>query len=72
MRAVMDVLRQATAALSASEIARLVLAERGVAEPDSERMKLTTRSVNISLGGLGKRGLATFDDATPPKRWRLT
>jgi len=71
MRTVMDALRQSPAAITARELAEHVLTARGVVAPDAERLKLTTRAVNISLVSLRKRGLAKSEGDTP-RRWSLT
>lgn len=68
-RAVMDALRQATAAMSARELAERVLTGRGVLEPTGERVTLTIRAINVSLASLRKRGIAVCEG--DPRRWRL-
>lgn len=68
-RAVLDALRR-TASMTARDLVEHVLAARGVVSPDANRIKYTTRAVNVSLASLAKRGLAA-SEGDMPRRWAV-
>jgi hypothetical protein len=70
-RAALDVLRTATAPMTVTEIAKAMLAAKGVTEPTRKQRCGIEAGVRCSLENNAAKGVERVGEGSP-KRWRLT
>lgn len=71
IRLALKVLRQTAEPITVHELAKLVLMEKGVAEPDAETVNALRNTIGASLMAYQRRGLLRHDGGKP-RRWAVT